>query len=122
MLPPESVPGGLKILSITGRSSGNIGHGKRRKRHSLRGVRNDRDMRQLTLFDEEELAGVEDSAPEEIKNAWRKAKQDMKRNFSELQAKPYEEKINRQTGIAWEFHEEIERSWLIPITSIPMIR
>lgn len=42
-------------------------------------------MRQLTLFDEEELTGVKDEAPETIKDAWRKAKQDLKRNFKTLQ-------------------------------------
>ena len=65
-------------------------------------------MRQITLFDEEELMGVDENAPETIQNAWRKAKQDMKKNFSELQAKSYEEKIQRQTGIAWEFYEEMQ--------------
>ena len=66
-------------------------------------------MKQITLFDEEELTGIEEDAPKEVQNAWRKAKQDMKKNFSELQAKPYEEKIKRQTGIAWEFYEEMQK-------------
>lgn len=66
-------------------------------------------MRQLTLFDEDELVGVDESAPEEIQNAWRKAKKDMKKNFSNLQEKPYEEKIERQTGIAWDFYEEMQK-------------
>ncbi len=61
------------------------------------------------MFDEEELTGVDEFAPEEIKNAWRKAKQDMKRNFTELQALPYEEKIERQKEKAWEFYEEMEK-------------
>ena len=65
-------------------------------------------MKQITLFDEEELTGVDESAPEAVQNAWRKAKQDMKKNFTELQEKPYEEKIERQTGIAWEFYEEMQ--------------
>jgi len=64
-------------------------------------------MRQLTLFDEEEQTGMEDGAPEFVRNAWKKAKQDQKRNFSELQAMSYEEKIERQTGIAWEFYNEV---------------
>lgn len=66
-------------------------------------------MRQLTLFDEEEITDIDENAPEVVLNAWRKAKQDMKKNFSELQAKPYEEKIQRQTGIAWEFYEEMQK-------------
>ncbi len=65
-------------------------------------------MRQLTLFDEDELTGVTDDAPEIVREAWKKAKQDQKRNFSELQAKPYEEKIKRQTDIAWEFYNEMQ--------------
>lgn len=66
-------------------------------------------MRQLSLFEEEEeLTGADENAPEFIQNAWRKAKQDMKRNFSELQELPYEKKIERQKGIAWEFHKEMQ--------------
>lgn len=61
-------------------------------------------MKQLTLFDEEEIIGVDEEAPQEVQNAWRKAKQDMKRNFSLLQEKPYCEKLERQTGIAWDFY------------------
>lgn len=64
-------------------------------------------MKQLTMFDEEELTGVDESAPEEVQSAWRKAKRDMRKNFSELQAMPYEEKIKRQEGIAREFYEEM---------------
>lgn len=66
-------------------------------------------MNQLSLFDEEELTGIDESAPEVVQNAWRKAKQDMKKNFSELQAKPYEEKLERQKAKAWEFYEEMEK-------------
>lgn len=66
-------------------------------------------MKQLTLFDEDELTGIDESAPEEIQKAWRKAKQDMKRNFTELQALPYEEKLERQKEKAWEFYEEMEK-------------
>jgi len=65
--------------------------------------------RQLTLFDEEELTGLEGGAPKEIQNAWRKAKQEMKKNFSELQALSYEQKIERQTGKAFEFLEEMKK-------------
>lgn len=64
---------------------------------------------QLSLFGEEEIAEIEDSAPDVVKNAWRKAKQDMKRNFKDLQELPYEKKIERQTAIAWEFYEEMQK-------------
>lgn len=65
-------------------------------------------MKQLTLFDEGELTGVTDDAPEAVREAWKKAKQDQKRNFSELQAMSYEKKIDRQTDIAWEFYNEMQ--------------
>lgn len=64
-------------------------------------------MKQLTLFDEEELTGITEDAPEIIQNAWREAKKDMKRQFSELQELPYEEKIKRQTEKAYEFYDEM---------------
>lgn len=66
-------------------------------------------MRQLTLFDEEEITDIDENAPEVVQNAWRKAKQDMKRNFKDLQDLSYEDKIERQTGIAWEFYEEMQK-------------
>lgn len=66
-------------------------------------------MRQLTLFDEDELTGVEDDAPEVVREAWKKAKADMKKNFSELQNLGYEEKIDRQKEKAWEFYEEMRK-------------
>ena len=66
-------------------------------------------MRQLTLFDEEELTGIAEDAPEVVQNAWRETKKDMKKNFSELQALPYDEKIKRQTEKAYEFYEEMQR-------------
>lgn len=65
-------------------------------------------MRQMTLFDEEELTGMEEGAPDAALQAWKKAKQDMKRNFMELQELPYEEKIKRQENIAWEFYREMQ--------------
>lgn len=49
-------------------------------------------MKQLTLFEEEEIIGVDESAPEEIQNAWRKAKQDMKRNFRNCEALAFDDK------------------------------
>lgn len=65
-------------------------------------------MRQLTLFDEEELTGIEDDAPDFVRDAWRKAKKDMKANFQSLQELPYEEKLERQEGIAREFYDEMQ--------------
>lgn len=66
-------------------------------------------MRQLSLFDGVEgVTEVPEDAPNFVKEAWRKAKQDMKRNFSELQGMPYEEKLERQRGKAWEFYEEVQ--------------
>lgn len=66
-------------------------------------------MKQITLFDEDELTGVEDDAPEVVRDAWKKAKQDMKQNFKKLQDMSYEDKIERQTGIAHEFYEEMQK-------------
>lgn len=67
-------------------------------------------MRQLTLFEkEEELTEIDESAPDIVQNAWRKAKQDMKRNFTELQELPYEKKLERQKGKAYEFYEEMHK-------------
>lgn len=66
-------------------------------------------MRQLSLFDGEETSEIASDAPEYIQNAWRKAKQDMKRSFSEIQSLDYEVKIERQTGKAMEFLIEMEK-------------
>ena len=66
-------------------------------------------MKQLTLFDEDEITGISEDAPEVVQNAWRKAKKDMKRNFKDLQDMPYMDKIKRQTRIAWEFYEEMQK-------------
>ena len=65
-------------------------------------------MRQLTLFDEEEMTGIADEAPQEVREAWRKARQDMAKNFRSLQELAYEEKIERQTDTAWEFYNEMK--------------
>lgn len=65
--------------------------------------------RQLTMFDEEDIVGVEDGAPDVVKDAWKKAKKDMKNNFTRLQQLSYEEKIERQTMIAWEFYNEMQK-------------
>lgn len=66
-------------------------------------------MRQLTLFDEDELTGVKDEAPDWVKEVWKKARRDMKRNFTELQELPYEKKLERQKEKAWEFYEEMQK-------------
>lgn len=67
-------------------------------------------MRQITLFDEgEEVTEIHENAPEFVRDAWRKAKQDMKKNFTELQQLSYEEKMDRQRGKAWEFYQEMEK-------------
>lgn len=63
--------------------------------------------RQLTLFDEDELTGVEDDAPEELQNAWKKTKQKMKQDFQTLQDMEYEDKIKRQTEIAKDFYNTL---------------
>ena len=62
------------------------------------------------MFDEaKEITEIPDEAPEFVKDAWRKAKQDMKKGFTELQELPYEEKIKRQIDIAWEFYKEMQK-------------
>lgn len=66
-------------------------------------------MEQLTFFDEEELTGIEDGAPEAVCEVWKKAKADMKKNFSELQNLDYKEKIERQKEKAWEFYNEMQK-------------
>ena len=66
-------------------------------------------MKQITLFDEEEISGIAPDAPGIVQNAWQQAKKDAKRNFSELQALPYEEKLIRQEGKAHEFLEEMQK-------------
>ena len=65
---------------------------------------------QLTLFNfDENPTELLPDAPEFIQNAWRKAKQDKKRNFSELQELDYEVKIERQKDKAFEFYIEMEK-------------
>lgn len=64
---------------------------------------------QIGLFDGEQTTEIEEDAPEFIQNAWRKAKQDMKRNFSELQNLDYMVKLERQKGKAEEFLIEMEK-------------
>ena len=65
-------------------------------------------MRQMTLFDEEEMTGLEDGAPDMVREAWKKAKSDMRKNFASLQALPYGEKLERQEMKAREFLAEME--------------
>ena len=54
--------------------------------------------RQLTIFDEEDELnlGAPVEAPEDVQNAWRKAKQVRKRSFTELQEMDYFDKLERQ--------------------------
>jgi hypothetical protein len=59
-------------------------------------------------FFEEETSEITPDAPEFVQNAWRKAKQDMKRKFEEIVALPYEEKIERQKIKAFEFQQEMK--------------
>lgn len=68
-------------------------------------------MHQMTIFDEEDdiNLGAPVEAPEEVQNAWRKAKQTMKRNFTKLQEMDYEAKLYRQEGIAQEFLVECKK-------------
>lgn len=51
---------------------------------------------------------VADEAPDFIKDAWKKAKQDKKRDFTKKQQLPYERKLERQTDIAREFQNEMK--------------
>lgn len=64
---------------------------------------------QIGLFDGEQTTDIEEDAPEYVQSAWRKAKQDMKRNFSELQALDYTVKLERQAGKAHEFLIEMNK-------------
>ena len=64
------------------------------------------DMRQLTLFDES-ADDIEDDAPDIVRNAWKKAKQDKKKEFTDKQNLSYERKIDRQTGIAEDFYIKV---------------
>lgn len=68
-------------------------------------------MHQYTIFDEDDELnlGAPVEAPEDIQNAWRKAKQTMKRNFTELQEMDYFDKLERQEGIAHEFLIECKK-------------
>ncbi len=65
-------------------------------------------MKQLTIFDEEDITGVEDDAPDFLKKAWQQAKKDMKSNFTKLQKMSFEEKLERQKEIAHEFYKEMQ--------------
>lgn len=66
-------------------------------------------MHQMTMFDEEEMTGATDDAPAEVQEAWKRAKRDMKQNFTKLQEMPYDLKIKRQKGIAEEFLVEMQK-------------
>lgn len=70
----------------------------------------------LSLFDElveessiiEKSSKVDSEAPDFVKNAWRKAKQDRIREFKKKQALPYDEKLERQAEIAWSYYERLQ--------------
>lgn len=68
-------------------------------------------MHQMTIFDEEDEfnLGAPVEAPEDIQNAWRKAKQHLKQNFTILQEMDYEAKLYRQEGIAQSFLIECQK-------------
>ena len=66
--------------------------------------------KQMTLFNfDEQPTELLPGAPDDIQNAWRKAKQDMKRNFTEIQQLDYEVKLERQEGKAHEFLIEMQK-------------
>ena len=66
---------------------------------------------QYTIFDEDDELnlGAPVEAPEDIQNAWRKAKQHLKQNFTVLQEMDYEAKLYRQDGIAHSFLIECQK-------------
>ena len=68
-------------------------------------------MHQYTIFDEEDDTelGAPVDAPAEVHDAWRKAKQTMKRTFARLQELDYEVKIQRQNEVAHEFLIECQK-------------
>jgi len=65
--------------------------------------------KQLEFFEEKTDDELYEQAPKLVKDSWRKAKQDMRRRFTELQNKPYAEKLQRQERIAWEFYNEMKK-------------
>ena len=66
---------------------------------------------QYTIFDEDDELnlGAPVEAPEDVQNAWRKAKQHLKQNFTILQEMDYEAKLYRQDGIAHSFLIECQK-------------
>jgi len=76
----------------------------------------DHDGNMLEMFDalvkESELyeqpSSVDPNAPDTIRNAWRKAKQDRIKEFKKKQALPYDEKLERQAEIAWSYYERLQ--------------
>lgn len=68
-------------------------------------------MHQYTIFDEEDDTelGAPIDAPAEVHEAWRKAKQTMKRTFARLQELDYDVKIQRQNEVAHEFLIECQK-------------
>lgn len=70
--------------------------------------RSDYIQRQLTIFDEEELTGLDEEAPDDLLEAWKMTRRSMKQGFTSLQELPYEKKLERQIDVAYEFEEAME--------------
>lgn len=62
-------------------------------------------MNQISLFEEPD--DTTDDAPDIVKDAWKKAKQDKKREFTAKQNLPFDKKLKRQEGIAWDFYNKV---------------
>ena len=56
----------------------------------------------------EKVERVTDDAPDFVKDAWRKAKQDRIREFKKKQDLSYDEKLERQAKIAWSYYEQLQ--------------
>lgn len=69
-------------------------------------------MRQMSFLElNDEVTEIEESAPDYVHEAWRKAKIDLKRDFTEKQNLPYDEKIERQKNIALEFYNTVRNEY-----------
>ena len=56
----------------------------------------------------EDTEYVTDDAPDIVRNAWKKAKADARKEFVKKQQLPYEKKLERQADIAWEFYNTMK--------------
>lgn len=56
----------------------------------------------------ERVERVAEDAPDFVKDAWRKAKQDRIREFKKKQDLSYDEKLERQAKIAWSYYEQLQ--------------